>query len=98
MEKEQQPLILVSYIEIGNAADYEVMEIVEKVRKAIVNPEEKNIKHFIIPVRDQGSKIECINPVRVSDDEYKLIEEKLQNCEKELHKVLKNYRKEKEQD
>lgn len=66
--------ILVFYINVGNASHQEVDEIVSNIRKTIkANKEdEEKIMHYIIPVRDQETKIECLNsPLYISDERMK---------------------------
>lgn len=66
--------ILVFYINVGNASPQEVNEIIANVRKTINSNEEdkEKIMHYIIPVRDQETKIECLNfPLFISNEKMK---------------------------
>jgi hypothetical protein len=66
--------IIVFYINVGNSSHQEVEEIIENVRNKTKISEEdsKSCIQYIIPVRDQETKIECINaPIYVSSEEIK---------------------------
>ena len=42
-------------------------------------PEDDNISHFIIPIIEGESRIECLNPRLVSDEEYQKAKKVLEN-------------------
>lgn len=53
-------VVLAAYVEIGNLEESDVRQYVETIRKRFaIN---KNYEMFIIPVRGQGTSIECIYP------------------------------------
>ena len=55
--------IMVFYINVGSSSQEDVNITIENVRKLIEPSEEDKDKviNYIIPVRDQETKIECIN-------------------------------------
>lgn len=97
--------ILVFYINVGNASHEDVQKITESVRNLIsLKKEDKEETiQYIIPVRDQETKVECINnPIYILSnmqmEEYQLKIEKINkkldritasiNAENEIRKVI----------
>src|ERR1035437_3964423 len=65
--------ILVFYINVGNSHSDEVGDIIERVRKMIkpLKEDEDKIIQYIIPVRNQDTKIECLNvPIHITSEEH----------------------------
>ena len=64
--------IIVFYINVRNSSRAEADEIIQNVRK-LIEPSESdrdNVIHYIIPVVDQDTRIECINnPIFLSSKE-----------------------------
>lgn len=81
------PLILVYYINVGNLPDYDVQKYIEKVSK-FVNDGTNNFVNYIIPVRGQETKVECLNPVQVKSDVYNNIINKLEEVNVNLVKYF----------
>lgn len=68
--------LLVFYLGVGNMTETEVGRYVESVSKRFFTPEflkSNNCEIFLIPTRETDSRIECINPIYVTDE--KLIAE-----------------------
>ena len=66
--------ILVFYINVGQLSYSDVEEAISKV-KELAKPkkeDEDKVIQYIIPVRDQETRVECINaPVYVSSERHK---------------------------
>jgi hypothetical protein len=75
------------YVNVGNLPVKEINERMKAMAEHFKSPTDEYIM-FIIPVRDQASKIECLNPAKVSNDEYKLIETKMEEFNKKLNDFL----------
>ncbi len=78
--------ILVFYINVGNSSSEEAKKIVESVRDSVTlkDGEKEHAIQYIIPVRDQETKVECINaPVYISS------KEKLEEFEFRIEKINK---------
>jgi polyhydroxyalkanoate synthesis regulator phasin len=84
----EQPLIIVCYVNVGNLAIDEINHFMRDVMKRFETKPEENIRQYFLPTREE-SKIECINPIRIPDDEYKKIEEKLEEARKKLDDFFK---------
>jgi len=65
-------MILVLYVDVGNMEDKDVTEFVRRVSKGLL-PEEvvRNLDAtvFVIPRRGEGTRLECINPHYVLDQD-----------------------------
>jgi hypothetical protein len=64
-----EKIILAHYINVGNMSPQKVAETMDDIRKAIT-PHDDQLVHFLYPVRDQETRIECINPKLVSEEDY----------------------------
>lgn len=93
LKKVTQELIIVCYMNIGNIPNSDVQEYMSKVAKSIQSSKDK-ITHYFIPVRDQETRIECINPVRVDNKTYEHIKQKLSVAQKTLDEILNNMKHE----
>ena len=65
-----EKLILVIYYNIANIDDAEIPEILQNVSKSCEFAKDDSILFFLVPVYDSETRIECINPKLVSEDEY----------------------------
>ena len=82
--------ILVFYVNVGNVDNEDVSQYIENFKRIIESKEEDkdDVIHYIIPVRDQETRIECINAPMfitsetVSEDIIKKIEATNRNLER----------------
>ena len=65
-----EKIILVHYINIGNINANDVSKIMEDVVKKFLPKDEDNIISYWIPVREGESRVECINPKLVSQEDF----------------------------
>jgi len=90
--KKTQPIIIVCYINVGNMPDYDMKRYMEKIARMIKPTKKmsKEIIHYITPVRDQETRIECINPVQIEKGLYNKVLEQLEENKRTLDKLLKD--------
>ena len=62
-----EKLILVLYLNMNGVPNNEVDDYCKQVIEKIKNDD---IIHYVIPVRNQETKVECINPKLVSEKGY----------------------------
>ena len=76
--------ILVFYINVGNVDPEGVSEIIKKVQDMIKpsKEDEGKLLQYVIPVRDQETKIECVNVPTLIDSK-----EQLKKYEAEIKKI-----------
>jgi hypothetical protein len=68
MSKEK--IILIHYINVGNIDGNNVSEMMEDVVNKFSLKEEDNIISYWIPVREGETRVECINPKLVSEEDF----------------------------
>lgn len=68
----ETPIILVFYIEVGFLDVTDISAYIDAVRKSVQKEEgESAVIQYFIPTRGEShSRIECINPKLVGEDEY----------------------------
>lgn len=83
--------ILVFYIGVGNMDSFDIPEYVGRIRNNFFTEEflkNANIEVMLIPTRENHSKVECINPKYITDQN--LIAEH-ENKLKECYAALNNF-------
>lgn len=80
-------LILIFYIGIGNMNDDDIDEYMRSLNKSI--PKEDDILYYIIPHKGE-TKIECLNPKLVTEDEYSKAKEVLDRNQKIVEEFIKS--------
>lgn len=91
--KKAQPLIIVFYVNVMNLDDADVKVYLEKITTLLV-PDKKLTKefvHYVVPVRGQETKNECINPVRISGKLFNTVKKQLEENQAKVDEILKNY-------
>jgi len=64
----------------------------------ILTPNKKMTRefiHYLIPVRDQETRIECLNPVRINGKFFDIITKQLEENQKIVDDIVKEYNKNK---
>ena len=85
MDKDK--LFLVIYLNIASIPSADVVEYISKV--AEVTKFDDSVQRLIVPVRGEETKIECINPVLLTEDQYKDVEEKINALKQVVEEKLK---------
>lgn len=85
MDKDK--LFLVCYLNIESIRAEDVSEYLHSFAEAFTYDE--SIERIIVPTRKGESRVECINPVLLTDEQYKEVEEKVKNLKKEVETALK---------
>lgn len=85
MDKDK--LFLVCYLNIGNIQAEYVNEYMYSFAETFTYDD--SIERLIIPIREGETRVECINPVLLTDEQYKEVDEKVKNLKKEVETALK---------
>ena len=85
MDKDK--LFLVIYLNIASIPSQDVVEYINKVTKVIKFDD--SVLQLIVPVSGEETKIECINPVLLTEEQYKDVEEKINILKQEVEEKLK---------
>ena len=89
--KKAHPLILVYYINVHNIPVGDVKPYISKLTNDLRMDNKKlgaNSVQYFIPVRDQETKVECINPVLVDKNLYDRILIRLEETKAKLDNYL----------
>lgn len=65
-----EKIILVHYINIGNMDYSDIDKFMEEITVKFSPKEEDNIISYWIPVNNGETRVECINPKLVSEEDY----------------------------
>ena len=85
--KDKDKLFLLSYLNISTIASTDIPQFLDKFSRAIKFDD--SVQHIIIPVRDGETRVECINPVLLTEEQYKEAEEKIKNLQNEVEEAIK---------
>lgn len=81
-----EKIILVHYIDVGNMPASEVHEHMLKIQKMLYR-EEQDTVNYIVPIQGQ-TRIECLNPKLVSEEEYAKAKEMLDRNQKIVDELV----------
>jgi hypothetical protein len=79
-------IILAHYINVGNVSPAKVAEIMGEISKSLVGQDD--VLHYIYPITQGDTRVDCINPKLVTGDEYKHAKEVLSFNEKLVKTVI----------
>jgi len=90
-----QKTILVHYLNVGTKSLQERHVMLKSYRDKVLIPmaESSNggdILSLVLPIENGESRIECINPVQVSEQEYASVLEKVIDINKKFDEFLKS--------
>lgn len=83
---ENKRLILVFYIDVSRIYEGDVPEYMNDVATSLSKNDDGTDKYFI-PIYEGGSRLECINPVMVSEEEYADVKRKLDEIDKKYRQL-----------
>ena len=73
--KDKDKLIVVFYFNVSKYNKIDVPSILYKVERYIKFDD--SVHSFVIPVYDGESRVECINPKLINEEDYKKVEKQL---------------------
>lgn len=82
-----EKIILAHYINVGNKSPMKVAEIMQEIR-AVLQKDEDGIIHFLYPVTDQETRVDCINPKLVSEEDYQQAKNVLEKNQSIITRLL----------
>ena len=84
---DKEKLFLVIYLNIGSIADGDVSEYIWKFADSLTYDE--SVERLIIPIRKGETRVECINPVLLNEEQYEGVRKKIENLNQEVSDALK---------
>jgi len=79
-------IILAHYINVGNVSPAKVAEIMGEISKSLVGQDD--VLHYIYPITQGDTRVDCINPKLVTGGEYKYAKEVLSFNEKLVKTIM----------
>jgi len=94
MEENVKKIILAVYVDASNFKGYEKVEFFSEVKNYVEDAfcEEKGIKAICFPCESGETRVECINPVLVSEEEYAKASDVVTKFEEELRLFEEKYK------
>ena len=84
---DKDKLLIVAYINVQGIKDLTVPEILGGVAERLEYDESVNT--IIVPTRNSETRIECINPVLLTDEQYQETRYKLEKLTEQMKEVIK---------
>ena len=85
MDKDK--IFIVAYIDVRRINESDIVPYIEATASAINFDD--SVVRLLIPTRDSVTRIECINPVLLTEEQYKDVEEKINALKQEVEEKLK---------
>jgi len=83
-----EQIILVHYIDIGNISMEDVEPHIQKIAIKMRPKPEEQCHSYFIPIRNGDTRVECINPKLIGEDEFKKAKDTLDKAQEEFIKVI----------
>ena len=85
MDKDK--LFIVVYVDVRHIAESDIVAYIQSVTN--IMKFDDSVVRLFIPTRDSETRIECINPVLLTEEQYKDVEEKINALEQIVEEKLK---------
>lgn len=84
---DKERLFIIVYVNISNFSDQQtVKEYVYHISNSLKYDD--TINTIVIPVRDSETRIECINPILLNEDQYKEVESKINELKERINEQI----------
>jgi hypothetical protein len=82
-----EKIILVHYVGVGNRSINDIKEYLCKIATELL-PKDDGVINYVIPTREE-TRIECLNPKLVSEEDYKQAKELLDRNQRIVDDIVK---------
>lgn len=82
-------IILICYINVKGQSIKKIDETMTNLSDTFAT--NKNIIHYIIPIQQGDSKVECVNPKLVTEEEYKDVKKLMEDTQVQLQDFFKKH-------
>ena len=86
---ENNRLILVFYIDVSRIYEGDVPAYMNELATDLSKNDDSTDKYFI-PIYEGDSRLECINPVMISEEEYTEVKRKIDEIDKIFKDLIKD--------
>jgi hypothetical protein len=83
-----EKIILVYYLNLGNITPERASEILESFGANLYR-KIKEAHHILLPIRNGNTRVECLNPKIITQEEYRSVKVFLERAEGALSDILK---------
>ena len=80
--------IIVHYLNIDNRNPEYIHKLIDDYSRKLEESKSEDYIHYVLPVKNQETKIECINPVTVTEEEYYKAEAVIKRASTLANKLL----------
>lgn len=90
---DKDKIIIVCYVDIRHIHDLDVPAFIQSVSDSIRFDE--SVERIIVPMRDSASRVECINPVLLSEEQYEETMKKVEKLKERFEEAIKTFKENK---
>ena len=84
---DKDKLFIVVYVGVHGFGDQTVSEILENVVSHIKY--DGSVNTLIIPTRDSETRVECINPVLLTEEQYEEVRKRIETLTEKVEEAIK---------
>ncbi len=89
--KEKDKIFIIVYLNVGEIPADDVYEYASDAMKAMMpKNDDGTVSITLVPVRESETRIECINPVLLTEEKYKEVENTVEKFKIAFDEFLKN--------
>ena len=81
-------IFLVLYVDVSRIQIEDTYEYLSTVTDAFERIKDESVQMVILPVREQETRLECINPVLLNEEQYAQVQEKLNAFQKVFDELM----------
>ena len=81
-------IFLVLYVDVSRIPIEDTYEYLSTVTDAFERIKDESVQMAILPVREQETRLECINPVLLNEEQYAQVQEKLNDFQKVFDELM----------
>lgn len=82
-------LIMILYLDIRNLSIYKIEKTICDINRQLNKSKDPFEKWYLIPINGE-SKIECLNPKLLSENEYQKVKEQFDKNQEKINKILRD--------
>ena len=90
---DKDKLFIVVYVNITGWGDVTVVEMLNRI--AEITKFDASVMRIIIPVREGETRVECINPALLTDEQYEETKKKIEEITERFDEAIKLLRENK---
>lgn len=84
----EQRLIIAFYVYVGGMSQIKAQRYLSDLYESLNIDKDDNEKYIIVPINSGESRVDVLNPIRLSDTDYKEIESRTDKLESLLNTFL----------